>query len=143
MSAEDNVKLVQRLFEKHNRGAAEVMGSYEQLFHPDLEWLPVIVGGPEGASYRGKDGLERWYAQRDDSFASASVEIETCRAMAPDVVLALGRSIAKGRASGAEVSEEVGLVISFEDGLIRLDCAYGSHSEAEQAAKRLVAEQHA
>jgi ketosteroid isomerase-like protein len=143
MASTDNAGLVRRLFEKHNQGADAVLEAYDEFFHPELEWTPTIVGGPERATYRGRDGLARWYAERDDSFGEARVEIEECRAVGRDVVVLLGRSLATGRASGAEVIEEVGIVFGFDDGRIRIDRACASHREAEEAAQELAAEAHA
>ena len=138
MSAEANVELVRRLYELHNRGADAVLAAYEQLCHPDTEWVPAVVGGAEGRSYRGREGLARWYREREEAFEDASVEIEECRAVGEDVVLLLGRSRARGRASGIEMDEKVGILIHIRDGLIQRNQAFGSHRQAEEAASRAV-----
>ena len=137
MTADENVELVRTFFAIHNQGADAVLDAFDQLCRPDLEWTPTIVGGPERTIYRGRDGLARWYAERDEAFGAAKVEIERCQAVGPDVLVLLGRSLATGRASGAEVNEEVGLVFGFDSGLIRRARAYPSHREAEEAAQRL------
>ena len=135
MSAERNIEVARRMMAAHNDGPNAMLARYDEFFHPDLEWIPVIVGGPERTTYRGRDGLRSWYAERDETLREASVEVTFCTALSGDVVLLLGRSLARGRASGAEVDEEVGIVFRFSDGLIKHDQAYGSHREAREAAE--------
>ena len=135
MSTERNVETARRLMAAHNQGPDAMLGRYEEFFHPEAEWVPAIVGGIERESYRGKEGLARWYGDRDETLGDASVEITSCEAVGDDVVVMLGRSFATGRASGAELNEEVGIVLVFTDGLIKHDQAYGSHREAKEAAQ--------
>jgi ketosteroid isomerase-like protein len=139
VSAEQNVELARRMMNAHNGGPEVILARFDEFFHPELEWVPAIVGGLERASYRGRDGLARWYDERDETLDGASVEITSCMALSDDVVLILGRSLARGRASGAEVDEEVGIVLRFSDGSIRDDRAYGSHAEAREAAESAAA----
>ncbi len=131
---EDNVDLVRRLMAAHNSGPRELLARYDEFFDPDCEWIPAIVGSLERTAYHGRDGFRRWYAERDDALEQASVEITSCTAVDEEVVLLLGRSRARGRSSGAEIDEEVGIVFRLREGLIVHDQAYDSHREAREAA---------
>jgi ketosteroid isomerase-like protein len=137
MNAEHHVELARRMIAVHNRGPEAFLAEFEEFFLPDCEWIPVIVGSLEGNSYRGRDGFRRWYAERDDALEASGVDVTSCTAVSEDVVLVLGRSRARGRASGAELDEEVGLVLRFRDGRIEHDQAFASHREARMAAEAL------
>jgi ketosteroid isomerase-like protein len=121
----------------HNRGAEAFLAEFEEFFHPDCEWIPVVVGSLEGGSYRGLEGFRRWYAERDDALEDATVDVTSCAAVGDEVVVVLGRSKARGRASGAELDEEVGIVLEFRDGRIERDQAFASHAETIAAAEAL------
>jgi ketosteroid isomerase-like protein len=134
VSSEANVEIARRMFAAHNRGPEAFLAEFGNHFHPDCEFVPVVVGSLEGTSYRGLDGFRRWYAARDDALEDATVEVESCTAVSEDVVLVLGRSRARGRASGAELDEEVGIVLRFRDGRIAHDQPFASHADAREAA---------
>lgn len=137
MNAERNVEIASRMMAAHNRGPDAFLDSFEEFFHPDCVWIPVIVGSLEGTTYRGRDGFRRWYAERDDALEDATVDVTHCAAAGDDVVVVLGRSKARGRASGAELDEEVGIVLKFRDGRIERDQAFASHAETMAAAEAL------
>ena len=120
----------------HNAGPEALLARYDEFFDPECEWIPAIVGSLERTAYRGRDGFRRWYAERDDALDQTSVEITSCAAVGEDLVLLLGRSRARGRTSGAELNEEVGIVLRLREGRIVRDEAYNSHGKAKEAAER-------
>jgi ketosteroid isomerase-like protein len=130
---ERNVEHVCRMLAAHNDGA--LLERFDEFFHPDLEWVPAVVGGLEGSSYRGREGMRRYYAERDETFVEGRVEIMSCEAVADGVVLVLARSTGRGRASGAMIDEEVGIVLTLRGRKITRDCAYTSHAAARAAAQ--------
>ena len=133
---ERNVDLVCRMLEVHNDlGGEGLDDSYDEFFHSDFEFLPAVVGGPEGASYRGREGMRRYYVDRNEAFTEGAVEVVSCEAITDEIVLVLARSTGRGRVSGAMIAEEVGLVIWVRDGRIRRDQAYTSHAAALAAAR--------
>jgi ketosteroid isomerase-like protein len=135
MPRSENVDAARRVMAAHNMGPEAFLAEFDEFFHPDCEWVPVIVGGLEGRSYRGREGFRRWYAERDEALHDAAVEITSCVAVSDDVVVVLGRSLARGRASGAELDEQVGIVFRFREGRIHHDQAFASHTEADEAAR--------
>ena len=134
--SERNVDRVRHLLDLHNRlGGAALDEHYDEFFQADFEWVPAVVGGLEGASYHGREGLRRYYAERDEAFVEGRVEVVSCEAVAEDVVVVLARSTGRGRASGAMIDEEVGLVCWLRDGKLQRERAYTSHAEALAAAR--------
>jgi ketosteroid isomerase-like protein len=84
-------------------------------------------------SYRGLDGLGRWQADWEASWASWRWEPQEF-IDAGDRVVAILRVYAKGRGSGVDVERLDGAVWTLRDGkCIRLDY-YGSKAEALKAA---------
>ena len=136
MNRERNVEIASRVMAAHNSGPEGLLAELDESLHPDCEGVPVVVGSLEGTRYRGRDGFRRWYAERDDALENSTVDVTSCTAISDEVVLVLGRSLARGRASGVEVDEEVGVVLTFRDGRIERDQAFGSHREAREAAER-------
>jgi ketosteroid isomerase-like protein len=127
--------LVRRVMDAHNRGADAILEAFPDLFADDFEFEPVTVGavGSHGATYRGRDGLERYYRERAEVFAGGEVHI---RAMEPlgDAVVVDALSTARGRASGAMVEEEISLVYWARDGRLVRGAAFRSRRDALEAA---------
>jgi ketosteroid isomerase-like protein len=130
-----NVEHMRRMLEVHNRSGEALVERYDEFFHPDFEWVPAVVGGVEGSSYRGREGMRRYYRDRDEAFTEGRVEVVSCEAIADDVVVVLARSTGRGRASGAMVDEEVGIVCWLRDGRISREHAYTSHAAALAAGR--------
>ena len=98
----------------------------------DLEWLEVsgrlevegaVVSGQEAVRARLEELFEAWEHYR--------LEPQEIRG-AGDLVVAIVREVARGRASGAEVVGEWGYVISVRDGKI---ARVEAHRDAEKALK--------
>lgn len=86
-------------------------------------------------SYRGIDGLIRWQADWEASWASWRWEPEEFIDVG-DRVVAVLRVYARGRGSGVDVERLDGAVRTLRDGkVIRLDY-YGSKAEAFDAVGR-------
>ena len=125
---------VGRFIDIHNQGGEAVLAAYDEHLDPDYEWCPAVVGGLEENSYRGPEGVRRYYEERDEAFEDNRVDLVSFREVAKDVLALHVRSTAKGRASGARIDEEVGLVYRMRDGRILKARAYTSYAEALAAA---------
>ena len=129
--------LVRRLFDAHNRGGGDaLLDIYDDLFDPDAEWKPLIVGVvgfPERVIYRGRAGMERYYRERAEAFAGGEVHI---RSLEPDgdAVVVDARSTARGRVSGADIEQDITLVYWVRDGKIVRGQAFRSRQDALEAA---------
>ena len=131
----DEEALVRRAIEAHNRGGDELFERYEESFDPELEWTPMtvgVMGAPEGATYRGREGMERFYADRAEAFAGGTVEVLTIEPAGDDAVVVRARSTATGRASRVEIDEEITLVYWFRAGKVFRLRAFRSAEEARE-----------
>ena len=126
--------LARRFIDAHNHGAEAVLAGYDEFLDPEFEWCPAVVGGLEENSYRGYEGVRRYYADRDEAFEDSTIELVSLSVVAGDLLVLHIRSRGRGRASGAGLDEEVGLVWRLRDGRILKSRAYTSHAEALAAA---------
>ena len=129
-----NEELVRHVFATHNRGPEAILASVEELFDPEISWTPAIVGGLEGGSYAGYDGMRRYYADRGDVFGEGRVEVLDCEPVGDDVVVAHVLSSGVGRASGAAIEHELWIVFWLRDRSVRREHAFTSRSEAMKAS---------
>jgi ketosteroid isomerase-like protein len=133
----DAEHLVRRLIDAHNRGGDALLEAYDDLFDPDAEWRPLVVGAagfPGRVTYRGRDGLERYYRERAEVFGGGEVHIRSLEP-AGDAVVVHARSTARGRVSGAAIEEDIALVYWVRDGRIVRGQAFRSRHDALEAAR--------
>jgi ketosteroid isomerase-like protein len=129
--------LVRRVIDAHNRGGDELLAAYDETFDPDAEFSPMtvgVMGAPEGATYRGREGMERFYTERAEAFARGTVEVVSVEPAGEDTLVVRARSTATGRTSGVEVDEEIALVYWFRGGKIARVRAFRSREEAAEVA---------
>jgi ketosteroid isomerase-like protein len=131
----DAEDLVRRMLDTHNESPDALLDAFEDFFAADLEWRPIIVGtaGSERVTYRGREGLERYYRDRAEVFGSGEVHIRSLELLG-DAVVVHARSTARGRVSGASVEEDVSLVYWCRGGRLVRGQAFRSHREALEAA---------
>jgi ketosteroid isomerase-like protein len=130
-------QLVLRLIDAHNRGGDSMLDDYDELLAPDFAFTPMTVGAVgslERATYRGRDGLRRYYEERAEAFGGGEVHVRSCESVG-DAVVVSARSTARGRGSGVNLEEEITLVYWVQDGkAVRLE-AFRSRDEALEAAR--------
>jgi ketosteroid isomerase-like protein len=129
-----NEERVRSIFDAHNRGPDELLASLEQIFDPEIVWTPAIVGGLEGGSYSGYDGLRRYYVDREDAFGAGRVDVLGCEALGDDVVVAHVLSSGVGRASGAVLEQELWMFARLRGGRVVRWHAFTSRADAMEAA---------
>jgi ketosteroid isomerase-like protein len=130
-----NEERVRSLFDAHNEGPDAILGSLEEIFDPEIVWTPAIIGGLEGGSYHGYDGLRRYYADRDDAFEDGRVEVLETEAVGDDAVVAHVLSTGTGRASGAKLEQDLWMLVRFRRGRIVLWHAFTGRFGALEAAR--------
>jgi ketosteroid isomerase-like protein len=132
----DAEDLVRRMLDAHNQGEEALFEAFDELFDPDVEWSPIIVGtaGSERVTYRGRDGVERYYRDRAEVFGGGEVHIRSLESVG-EAVIVRARSTAEGRASGASVEENVALVYWSRDGKLVRGAAFRSYDDALEAAR--------
>jgi ketosteroid isomerase-like protein len=125
-------EIVRRVIEAHNRGGDELVERYDELFDPDFEWRPMTigaVGSPGRMSFRGLDGMRRFYEERAEVFDGGEVQIRSCEP-AGDALLVHARSTAQGRVSGIQVEEDITLAYWVRDGKVVRGQAFRSRDDA-------------
>jgi ketosteroid isomerase-like protein len=129
-------ELVRRVMDAHNRGGDVLLDAYDDIFDADFEFRPMTVGtfgSPERATYRGREGMERYYRERAEAFGGGEVHIRSVEP-AGDAVIVHARSTARGRVSGATVEEDIALVYWARDGRLIRGEAFRSGRDAQDAA---------
>jgi ketosteroid isomerase-like protein len=131
----DGEDLVRRMLDAHNARGAALPDVFDDFFAADLEWRPIIVGtaGSQRVSYRGREGLERYYHDRAEAFDGGKVHIRSLESVG-DAVVVHARSTARGRVSGVSIEEDVSLVYWCRDGRIVRGAAFRSQADAVEAA---------
>jgi ketosteroid isomerase-like protein len=128
----DPQALLEQLRDAYNRRDPD---AWVAVWNPDCEWHPFLTARVEGdPGYHGHNGMRAWFEDVDEMFEEMQVEHEQYREIG-DRLLVLGRMTARGRASGAEVSTEVGWVVQPKGDRFQRGWAYTSHEEAERAAQ--------
>jgi ketosteroid isomerase-like protein len=110
--SQENLEIAKRTMGDFRR---RDLDSYEELFTPDFEWLPALPTEVESDSYRGRDGIERYFAQISDTWEAFNVIPEDYRDVGNSVLMA-GRLEARGKASGVAVDSPLSAVFEFRDG---------------------------
>jgi ketosteroid isomerase-like protein len=113
MSQED-VEAFQRGLEAGNRGDVETL--VEEL-DPEVEWhsaLHALVGGDQTV-FRGHDGVREMIRDLNETFSEFHIEITEIQDLGHRLV-AIGRVLARGQASGAEIETPLALVTEIKDG---------------------------
>ncbi len=127
--SQENVEVVRRLNEAFNSGDIERILTF---IHPDFETSVPPEFSAEPDTYRGHDGIRRYF----DSFHDAMNEIrfhqEGFREVGPSVVVSV-RLTAKGRTTGIPVVQQLAQVWTVRDGKAVQVRNYASLPEALHA----------
>jgi len=100
---------------------------------PDFEWFPALVGGLEGGSYTGREGVETYARQTRDTWKEFRLLADEYRDLG-DRVLMLGRQEGRGRGSDVPVDAPIAVMFDLRDGKISRTRSYLDHAEALRAA---------
>ena len=122
-----NVELLCQGFDVWNRHDLDtaLAGS-----HPDVEITPVR--GPAATTYRGHEGMHRFWEDIIDAFPDFSTEVVEARDLG-DFVVGIVRI--RGQGAGSKVSSEqtVWYASEWRDRKLLWYCAYDSEAEALEA----------
>jgi ketosteroid isomerase-like protein len=128
--SQENVEVARRGFHAFNRRDID---EFAETFTADYEWVGAFLGVVEGGSYRGREGLARYFAEAEETWSDLTVSGEEFRDLG-DRVLVLGRMEGRGRSSGVRVDTPYTMIVEFREGKISRSCAYLDHDEALRAA---------
>ena len=107
---EENAAVLRKGYEAVNRGDLE-----ELLLsvHPEVEFTSLIAEA-EGETFRGHDGVRRWWEQVVIPLGGLHGELEDVRDLGDDTLLA--RVAGTYRPSGVVVHQTVWNIVRFRDG---------------------------
>jgi hypothetical protein len=88
----------------------------------------------EGESFKGIDGMRRFFDEWDKTWAKWEVEPSDIRELG-DLVLILGHVSGEGRGSGLQLDQPVAYLFQFRDGLLAYGATFFNHDDAECAAR--------
>jgi ketosteroid isomerase-like protein len=126
----ENVEIVKVLMDAVNRRDID---TYAGVTTPDFEWFPVFAARVEQDVYRGREGIETFLREVDETWEEFRPLPEEYRDLG-DQVLALGRLKTRGRASGAPVDSPWAGIYDMRRGKVSRIRTYLDHGEALRAA---------
>ncbi len=130
--SQENVEAFKRGLEAGNRGDVETL---LEVLDPEVAWqsaLQTLLGG-EATVYRGHDGIREMLRDLYEAFDEIHIEISEIRDLG-DRLVAIGRTHARGKESGAETESPWGCVTEYRDGRAIRIRTYLDPNEALEAA---------
>jgi ketosteroid isomerase-like protein len=110
---------------------------YEALLeraHPEFEMTTPVGLAAEPQTYRGREGLRRWFTSFYEVMDDIRVEPETFEDLGGSRVLVVATLRATGQRSGLEAAQASFMVITLADGLMRRIEFYPDADSAREAA---------
>jgi ketosteroid isomerase-like protein len=112
-------------------------GDYEAAlvgFDPAIEWSVEASVAPDATTYHGHEGVKRFWETWAEAISRLELEIEECRCVERDRVLAITRAHGTGSGSGAPVaSGRFAQIADFRDGRVVRVRLYGNVAHALEA----------
>jgi ketosteroid isomerase-like protein len=130
--SQENVEAFERGLEAGNRGDVDTL---LETLDSEVAWhsaLHALLGG-ETTVYRGHDGIREMLRDLYEAFDEIRIEISEIRDLG-DRVVAIGRTRARGKTSGADVNTPIGFVTEFRNGKAISVRGYLEPEEALEAA---------
>ncbi|MEA2153323.1 MAG: uncharacterized protein QOI18_1556 [Solirubrobacteraceae bacterium] len=128
--SQENVEIVRVLMGAVDRRDID---TFVGVVTPDFEWLPLFAAHVEGDVYRGREGIEAFLGEVEETWEEFRPMPAEYRDLG-DCVLALGRLRTRGRTSGVPNDSPWGGVYDLRGGKISRIRTYLDHDEALRAA---------
>jgi ketosteroid isomerase-like protein len=133
-----NAEKILRYYEVWNTGGLDgARAHWDELYHPEVEFSPFLGREIEGKAYRGRAGLEEFFGELHDMLGDVRYEPLEIDSLGDDLVVIRTNLVGAPRGSSMPLSQELGIVCEFEDGLIRRMSAFGSHNQAREVAQEM------
>lgn len=127
--SQENVETAKRAIDAFNGADRR---AFAAATTPDFEWSPSMVA-IEGEIFRGSQGIDKYFAQLDSAWDRFQILPAEFRDHLEAVVM-LGQLEGRGKTSGVEVVEALGMAFDFRDGAISRIRGFLDHGEALRAA---------
>ena len=135
--SQENVEIARRLYSIAPDAAGVVRGDYDDVFldyfHPDYELVPPLAYPDTESSYRGQEGMRRWYRQIDEIWDDWRFDAERFFDAGTQVVVFV-RVSGTARQSGAALAISAAHVVTLRNGRITRAEVFLDRSEALEAA---------
>jgi ketosteroid isomerase-like protein len=116
MTEDDLATRFRRGMEAYSRGDYEAA---LEGFDPTIEWSVHRTLAPDAGIYHGHEGVKRFCKTWEEAISGMALEIEECRCVGENRVLAITRAHGRGAGSGAPVaSGRFAQIAEFRDGLV-------------------------
>jgi ketosteroid isomerase-like protein len=133
-----NADKIRRYYEAWNAGGLDgARVHWPQLFDSEVEFSPFLGREIEGKVYRGQPGFEEFFGELHDMLGDVRYEPLETDSVGDDLVVIRTNLVGTGRGSSVPLSQELGIVCEFEDGLVRRMAAFGSHAQAREVAQEM------
>ena len=126
--SQDNVEIAKRSVDAFNRRDVQTL-----LDLGTPTWVLSSQLLDASADFRGREGIERFYAMLSESWEEFRSVVDDYRDLG-DRVLCLGRNTARGKGSGVTVDALTAAILDFRDGKVSRIRLYLDQSEALRAA---------
>jgi ketosteroid isomerase-like protein len=126
-----NMEVAKRVVDAFNRRDIDAIFDY---VNPDLEWFPAMPVTFGGGPLRGREGIESYIREVNDTWEEYRVVGQDFRDLGEDQVLVLSRVEGRGAGSRGLVDAAMGQIFDFRDGKISRVRTYLDHGEALRAA---------
>jgi len=129
--SQENVEIMRRAYAVLAEQGVEAALAFAD---PECESTtpPSLASEPD--TYRGHDGVRRWFGSFDDAMEGVHLEAVELTAVG-DKVLAETKLHARGRSTGIETEQRAFLVFALRDGLVTRIEAFAEHGQALAAAE--------
>jgi ketosteroid isomerase-like protein len=127
--SEENVEVVRRSIDAFNRGDRD---AWLADFAPEAEWHTTGRFADSGV-YRGRAGLERYWAELQEDIEELSFSVSDIRATG-DRVFVAGKGGGRGKRSKAHSEEPIWYVVALRNRRIVRVQGFASRAEALEAA---------
>ena len=127
--SQENVELVRRLIEAYNRADFQTVA---EGCDEGFEFTSVMTAVEE-TSYRGRDALETYWADMNETWEEWDVEVLQVLEGREDAVAAVTRLVGKGKSSGAPVDRTIGISYWVRNGKLWRMRSYLDPAEALEA----------
>jgi ketosteroid isomerase-like protein len=135
--SEENVEVVRRLYSLAPDAAGVVRGDYDDVFvdyfDPDFELVPPSTYPDTESSYRGQEGVRRWFQQLEEVWDDWRTESERFFDAGSQVVVFV-RVSGTAKQSGAALAISAAHVLTLRDGRVTRTDVFLDRSEALEAA---------
>ena len=119
------------------RGAARDLDAFVEVFSEDVELRPFLGRGLGATTYRGHQGLRRWYEEANEEWDELTIDAHEFREQGDQLIVFL-RAVGRGKGSHVEVEAEIVHVAEFRDGKFTRLHAYGDREQALAAVSSAV-----